>query len=83
MRQVGIASASRGYVLGRYRVTPPWVLGEVAVAVADVAVTRSHVPLTARVRGFVRGRRLSARTTPAVSALRWRTALRLRLRAAR
>jgi GT2 family glycosyltransferase len=83
VRQVRIAAASRGYVLGRYRVEPPWLATEVAIAVADALLLRSPVPIAQRMRGFMRGRRLTRRAVPRVPAMGWRTAMRRRLRAAR
>lgn len=82
VRQVRIAAASRGYVLGRYRVGPGWLATELAVALADAAVLRSFAPIARRLHGFIRGRRLPARAVPPVPALGWRASLRRRLRAA-
>jgi N-acetylglucosaminyl-diphospho-decaprenol L-rhamnosyltransferase len=83
LQQVRIGAASRGYVLGRYRVGVGWLATEVAVALADAAVNRSPAPLVERARGFARGRRLPRRAVPQVEAMGWRTAMRRRLRAAR
>ena len=83
VQQVRIASASRGYLLGRYRVGSLWLATDVAVALADAAVLRSATPVVERVRGYARGLRQPARATPRVPALGWRAAMRRRLRAAR
>jgi N-acetylglucosaminyl-diphospho-decaprenol L-rhamnosyltransferase len=85
VEQVRHAARSRGYVLGRYRVSPPWLLTELGVATADALVLRSTVPLRARLAGWREGRAQTALPIPAgavsprLSPLR---ALRRRLRAA-
>lgn len=80
---VRIAAASRGYVLGRYRVDAGWTIAELLVALADAAVLRSPAPLVERVRGFLRGRRHPAHALPRTPALGWRAAFRRRWSAAR
>lgn len=83
---VRIASASRGYVLGRYRVPPAWTLTELTVALVDAALHRSPAPVSERVRGFLRGRRKPSHAVPErarAEALGWRAALQRRLHAVR
>ena len=81
--QIRIASFSRGYVLGRYRVHPGWVLAALAIAIADAAALRSPAPVTSCVRGLSLGLSRSRRSRPAQArALGWRAAGRLRRRAA-
>lgn len=81
--QVRIASTSRGYLLGRYRVNPGWTLAALAIAVVDAVVLRSPAPMTACLRGLAHGLSRPRRPTPAHSrALGLRTAVGLRRRAA-
>jgi GT2 family glycosyltransferase len=80
---VRIASASRGYVLGRYRVSVGWTSAELVVAVADAVMLRSPAPLVERVRGYVRGRRRPPHPRVTTPALGWRAAFRRRWSAAR
>lgn len=83
--QVRHAASSRGYVLGRYRVHPGWLLAELAVALADVLVLRSLAPLSVRVSGWREGRAEEALPVPDGSvspALKPLAALRRRWRAA-
>jgi N-acetylglucosaminyl-diphospho-decaprenol L-rhamnosyltransferase len=81
-----IASASRGYLMGRYRVSAPWLATELAVGVADSVLLGSFAPLTERVRGYLRGHRLPAQAGGARApsdALEWGPAVRRRWAAAR
>jgi N-acetylglucosaminyl-diphospho-decaprenol L-rhamnosyltransferase len=85
VEQVRHAARSRGYVLGRYRVSPLRLLTELGVATADAIVLRSAAPLRERLAGWREGRGETALPIPAdavsprLSAIR---ALRRRLRAA-
>jgi GT2 family glycosyltransferase len=81
-----IASASRGYLMGRYRVSAPWLATELAVGVADSVLLRSLAPVTERVRGYLRGHRQPAQATAGRArsdAMAWGLAVRRRWAAAR
>ena len=79
------AARSRGYVLGRYRVSLLWLVLEAGAGLAHALVLRSAAPIRARLAGWREGRAASARPVPegAVSPrLSASRAFRRRLRAA-
>ena len=86
VKQVSIASRSRGYMLGRWRVGAFWVATEFAIGLADCLLLRSRAPLAQRIGGFRIGRRMSARSpAPELlsSAMGWRASQRRRLNVVR
>jgi N-acetylglucosaminyl-diphospho-decaprenol L-rhamnosyltransferase len=86
VQQVSISSFSRGYVLGRYRVPATWVATEFLVGVADSIALGSLAPLSGRTRGWIRGRRLPARSAPGETirgAIGWSASLRRRVETVR
>lgn len=82
LAQMRHAARGRGYVAGAYRISPLWLLTEVAVGLVDSARLRSFVPLSDRVKGWLEGRRVPRRRAPVdVDYLNWWQAMRLRLKA--
>jgi N-acetylglucosaminyl-diphospho-decaprenol L-rhamnosyltransferase len=80
--QIRLAAWGRGYVAGRYRVAPQWVLTEFCVGLVDMLKQRNAAPLSQRIAGWRRGRKLPRRLPPeGVEYLTWREGMRLRLRA--
>lgn len=61
-RMHAIAGDSRGYLVGRYRVGKGWFLGEFVFMLPACVQARSLAPISGRVRGYRRGRKLSARS---------------------
>jgi GT2 family glycosyltransferase len=61
LRQVELASWGRGYVAGRYRISPPWLLLELGVGLIDSLRLRNAAPITQKYSGWRRGRKLPAR----------------------
>lgn len=79
--QMRLASWGRGYVAGRYRVAPQWLLLDLAVAMVNSVLLRSTVPVTRLVAGWRRGRALSRRPVPEdLQFEHWREALKKRYR---
>jgi N-acetylglucosaminyl-diphospho-decaprenol L-rhamnosyltransferase len=86
VRQVSISSFSRGYVLGRYRVSAVWLATELLVGVADSVALGSIAPLSGRTHGFIRGRNLPQRSAPKETvrgAIGWFASLRRRVETVR
>jgi N-acetylglucosaminyl-diphospho-decaprenol L-rhamnosyltransferase len=76
------AAHSRGYVAGRYRVGPLWLLTEAAVGLVDGLRLRSIEPLSRRFAGWREGRTLPKRELPAdLPQFHWPSAIKLRLKA--
>lgn len=67
--QTRVASFSRGYIAGRYRLAARWLAAELLLGAAAAARARTLLPLRERVRGWRAGRRLPARTVPGELAL--------------
>jgi N-acetylglucosaminyl-diphospho-decaprenol L-rhamnosyltransferase len=85
-RQAAVASRSRGYILGRWRVGPRWVMTELVIGFLDSFVLRSPAPLMGRIRGLRHGRRLPRRTAGAdvlEPAMGWWASLRRRFEVTR
>lgn len=82
IRQQNFAAWSRGYLAGRYRIGPLWLLTEVAVGLVDSLHFRSPVPITRRVSGWRRGRALPRKVAPdGLPYLGWVDAMKLRFKA--
>ncbi len=67
--QTRVASFSRGYIAGRYRLAARWLAAELLLGTAAAARARTLLPLRERVRGWRAGRKLPARAVPADLAL--------------
>jgi GT2 family glycosyltransferase len=62
--QLHFAAWGRGYVAGRYRVGPAWLLTDIAAGLVDSIQLRSWTPISRRWVGWRQGRALPAREVP-------------------
>ena len=84
--QVAIASRSRGYMLGRYRIGPLWTITELVIGFVDCFLLHSTAPLVERMLGIHHGRKLPQRTADRsviVGAMGWLASLRRRFEVTR
>lgn len=80
LRQLELAAWGRGYVAGRYRVAPHWLLTELLIGVIDSLSLRNTIPLSRRIAGWRTGRRLPKRSIPgSINFISWWKSLKLRI----
>lgn len=80
--QMHLAAWGRGYLAGRYRLGPLWLVTEFLVGLLDSARLRSFTPFSRRMAGWRHGRKLPRREIPdGIEFNSWRTSMAARFNA--
>lgn len=84
VRQLQLAAWGRGYIAGRYRIGPVWLMTELFAGLIDSLRLRSKVPIARRIAGWRYGRARPARAYPQnLEYESWIRAMRVRYWASR